>query len=45
VIEDGKPLINHEFEFDRIYRFRKGSGLPATIPVIEMVEIGAAADR
>lgn len=41
VIEDGKPLIAHEFEFDRIYRFRKGSGLPATIPVIEMVEIGA----
>jgi N-methylhydantoinase A len=41
VIEDGKPHIAHEFEFDRIYRFRKGSGLPATIPVIEMVEIGA----
>jgi N-methylhydantoinase A len=41
VIEDGKPLIAHEFEFDRIYRFLKGSGLPATIPVIEMVEIGA----
>jgi N-methylhydantoinase A len=41
VIDDGKPHIAHEFEFDRIYRFRKGSGLPATIPVIEMVEIGA----
>jgi N-methylhydantoinase A len=41
VIEDGKPLIAHEFEFDRIYRFRKGSGLPASIAVIEMVEIGA----
>jgi len=41
VIEDGKPLIAYEFEFDRIYRFRKGSGLPATVPVIEMVEIGA----
>ncbi len=41
VIEGGKPLVAHEFEFDRIYRFRKGSGLPATIPVIEMVEIGA----
>lgn len=41
VIEDSKPLIAHEFEFDRIYRFRKGSGLPARIPVIEMVEIGA----
>ena len=41
VIEKGKPLIAQEFEFARIYRFRKGSGLPATIPVIEMVEIGA----
>jgi N-methylhydantoinase A len=41
VIEDGRPLVAHEFEFDRIYRFRKGSGLPATIAVIEMVEIGA----
>jgi N-methylhydantoinase A len=41
VISDGQPHIAHEFEFDRIYRFRQGSGLPATIPVIEMVEIGA----
>ncbi|MGE0555275.1 MAG: hydantoinase/oxoprolinase family protein [Gemmatimonadales bacterium] len=41
VIEDGTPLSSHEFEFDRVYRFRKGSGLPAKIPVIEMVEIGA----
>jgi N-methylhydantoinase A len=41
VIEDGQPLIAHDFEFDRMYRFRKGSGLPATISVIEMVEIGA----
>ncbi len=41
VIDDGQPLIAHEFEFDRVYRFKKGSGLPAKIPVIEMVEIGA----
>jgi N-methylhydantoinase A len=41
VIEDGKPLVAHEFELDRIYRFRKGSGLPTTISVIELVEIGA----
>jgi len=41
VIDDGRPLIAHEFEFDRVYRFKKGSGLPAKIPVIEMVEIGA----
>ena len=41
VISDGQPLIAQEFEFDRVYRFRKGSGLPAKIPVIELAEIGA----
>jgi N-methylhydantoinase A len=41
VIEDGQPLKAHEFEVDRVYRFRKGSGLPIRIPVIDMIEIGA----
>jgi N-methylhydantoinase A len=41
VIEDGHPLKTHEFEVDRVYRFRKGSGLPVRIPVIDMIEIGA----
>ena len=41
VIEDGQPLKTHEFEVDRVYRFRKGSGLPVRIPVIDMIEIGA----
>ncbi len=41
VIEDGQPLKTHEFEVDRVYRFRKGSGLPMRIPVIDMIEIGA----
>jgi N-methylhydantoinase A len=40
-VEDGKPLKAHEFEVDRVYRFRKGSGLPIKIPVIDMIEIGA----
>ncbi|MDG1875572.1 MAG: hydantoinase/oxoprolinase family protein [Mariniblastus sp.] len=40
VINDGKPLIAHEFEVDRIYRFKKGSGLPIKLPVIELIEIG-----
>jgi N-methylhydantoinase A len=40
VIDQGRPLIAHEFEVDRIYRFKKGSGLPIKIPVIEMIEIG-----
>jgi N-methylhydantoinase A len=41
VIEDGQPLKTHEFEVDRVYRFRKGSGLPVRVPVIDMIEIGA----
>ncbi len=41
VIEEGRPLKTHEFEIDRVYRFRKGSGLPVRIPVIDMIEIGA----
>ncbi|MGH7824119.1 MAG: hydantoinase/oxoprolinase family protein [Candidatus Binatia bacterium] len=41
VIEGGQPLKTHEFEVDRVYRFRKGSGLPVKIPVIDMIEIGA----
>jgi N-methylhydantoinase A len=40
-VEDGKPLKTHDFEVDRVYRFRKGSGLPVKIPVIDMIEIGA----
>ena len=41
VIDGGQPLKTHEFEVDRVYRFRKGSGLPVRIPVIDMIEIGA----
>ncbi len=41
VIDDGAPLHSRSFEVDRSYRFKKGSGLPVRIPVIEMVEIGA----
>jgi len=40
-IDDYEPEISRSFEFGRMYRFMKGSGLPIRIPVIEMVEIGA----
>ena len=40
LIVDGKPLLAPEFEVDRQYQFKKGSGLPVKIPVIEMIEIG-----
>lgn len=41
VIADGEPLLAAEFEVDRRYRFKKGSGLPIKTQVIEMIEIGA----
>src|SRR5215831_5000529 len=41
VIEDGQPLTSTEFEVDRKYRFKKGSGLPIKVPVVELIEIGA----
>jgi N-methylhydantoinase A len=41
LVDDGRPLSSRHFEVARSYRFRKGSGLPVRVPVIEMVEIGA----
>ena len=41
LIDDYAPHTARSFEVARVGRFRKGSGLPLRIPVIEMVEIGA----
>ena len=41
LIEDSKPLVTGTFEVDRMYRFCEGSGMPLTIPSIDMIEIGA----
>ncbi len=41
LIDDGQPQASRSFEVARVGRFKKGSGLPLRIPVIEMVEIGA----
>jgi N-methylhydantoinase A len=41
VIDDGAPLVTREFEVARADRFKKGSGLPIRVPVIELIEIGA----
>jgi N-methylhydantoinase A len=41
LIENRAPLITGLFEVDRRYRFKEGSGLPVTIPSIDMIEIGA----
>ena len=41
LIDGGTAQTARSFEIARVGRFKKGSGLPLRIPVIEMVEIGA----
>jgi N-methylhydantoinase A len=41
LIDQYRPQASRTFEVARVGRFKKGSGLPLRIPVIEMVEIGA----
>ncbi|MGC6484780.1 MAG: hydantoinase/oxoprolinase family protein, partial [Candidatus Puniceispirillales bacterium] len=41
LIRDSMPKTARVFEVARSYRFKKGSGMPISIPVIDMVEIGA----
>lgn len=41
LIEDGVSKTANTFEVARTYRFKKGSGMVVSTPVVEMVEIGA----
>jgi N-methylhydantoinase A len=41
LIHDGSPEITMDFEVARTYRFKKGSGLPLRVPVVDLIEIGA----
>ncbi|MEM7196610.1 MAG: hydantoinase/oxoprolinase family protein [Pseudomonadota bacterium] len=41
LIKQHTPKTSRVFEVARTYRFKKGSGMPISIPVIDMVEIGA----
>ncbi|MEZ5797640.1 MAG: hydantoinase/oxoprolinase family protein [Paracoccaceae bacterium] len=41
LIEEFAPKTARSFEVARTTRFAKGSGMPISIPVIEMIEIGA----
>ena len=41
LISDGKPMVATDFEVARVYRFKRGSGIPIRLPVIDMIEIGA----
>lgn len=41
LIEGAEPKTANTFEVARTYRFKKGSGMTVSTPVVEMVEIGA----
>ena len=39
--KDGELAITTQAEVAHVYRFKRGSGLPLLVPMIEMIEIGA----
>ena len=41
IIKGGRTLVSKTHEVARVMRFKKGSGLPVGIPVLDMIEIGA----
>lgn len=41
IVQGHEPLVTGTFEVDRRYRFKPGSGMPITVPSIDMIEIGA----
>lgn len=41
MIQNFRPLVTGWFEIDRMYRFKEGSGLPVTVPTVDLIEIGA----
>lgn len=41
IIRGGAPSKRYDLEVARVHEFKAGSGLPAKIPVLDMIEIGA----
>jgi len=41
LVRNDQPLKRYEMEVARVHEFRAGSGLPAKIPVIDLIEIGS----
>jgi len=40
-IKDGSAAKTYEFEAARLQRFKRGSGIPVKLPVVDLIEIGA----
>ena len=41
LVNDFVPTVASDFEVARMYRFKKGSGLPLHVPSVDLIEIGA----
>jgi N-methylhydantoinase A len=41
LVRGGQPLKTDQMEVARVHDFKRGSGLPARVPSIDMIEIGA----
>src|SRR6185295_7158164 len=41
LIENAEPELTNPFEVARMYRIKKGSGYPVSVPSVDLVEIGA----
>ena len=41
LVHDGTPQRAHDLEVARVHRFKRGSGLPLRLPVVQLIEIGA----
>ncbi len=41
LIGEGRPALASGLEVARVHRFKPGSGLPVTLPVVDLIEIGA----
>ena len=41
LVREGRPLKKYDTEVARVHEFKAGSGFPAKIPTIDMIEIGS----
>ncbi|MDP6391064.1 MAG: hydantoinase/oxoprolinase family protein [Alphaproteobacteria bacterium] len=41
MVKDGRVAKTTDFEVAHVHRFRKGSGIPVRVPVLDLMEIGA----
>jgi N-methylhydantoinase A len=41
VVNHGRAYRTRDYEVDRVHRFKAGSGLPVTVPVYDLLELGS----